>query len=87
MTDSSVDTSQHMCGLQGFNPYYDICPAHEKQSLMQEEGYSEEQAERITVLKFLSGGEPFLTNPIRDHYSEELREYLNNLKGIEQTEQ
>ncbi len=79
MSDSSV-LSGHMCGMQGFDPSYDVCPACRRSQLV-DEGVSEENAEEVAMLSHLASGRPEETGPIRHRFAKELAEKMASLRS------
>ncbi len=71
---------EHSCGLQGFDPNFDVCERHEYERLLKE-GYSEEDAAEIAKLKYLSSGKPYESSPIDDYFREMLRAKLESIDG------
>lgn len=72
--------SRHSCGLQGFDPAWDVCQVCERHNLL-EEGLSEEDAAKIAKLKALSSGRPNEMGSIERGFREELEEALEEIKN------
>jgi len=69
---------KHSCGLQGFDPYFDICELCEYRRLLNKD-FSEEDAAEIAHLKYFSSGRPSEIGPIERYFKEELRKKLASL--------
>ena len=69
---------KHECGLQGFDPYYDVCQKCETEKLIKE-GLPEEDAREVAKLRSFSSGRPHEMGPIQKHFREKLRTKLASL--------
>ena len=72
--------TRHSCGLQGFDPAWDICEVCKKGQLM-EEGLSEVDAARIARLEARSCGRPTEIGLIERAFKKELQEALEEIEN------